>query len=198
MNIQAKYIKSSPNLALSPNKNLPEYAFIGRSNVGKSSLINLISNNKNLAKTSRTPGKTKLFNFFLFEEGWYLVDLPGYGYAKISKTERKAWSDNLENYLANSKNLRTLFILIDGNLSPQKIDLAFVSLCLEKEVPFSIVFTKKDKSTQKIFFKNVNDFKAKVSEISETEPNYFTTSASKKIGAEEIFDYIKYLNNQAR
>src|SRR5690606_37787693 len=146
----ATYVKSSPDLASCPPANLPEYAFIGRSNVGKSSLINMRCNNSKLAKTSATPGKTKLINHFLVNGNWYLVDLPGYGFAKVSQTDRKKWEKMIENYLRKRPNLVLIFILVDSRHSPQKIDLDFVNKLGEWGIPFAIVFTQTDKVTQRI------------------------------------------------
>lgn len=192
------YIISSPDIKHCPNTGLPEYAMIGRSNVGKSSLINLLSNNQKLAKTSKTPGKTKLINYFLCDKNWYLVDMPGYGYSKTGHGMRNVWDKNIQEYLLNRKELQTVFILIDSSISAQKIDLEFITWCLNNNLPFSIIFTKKDKATQKDYNQNIKEFKQYMNAMSLHEPNYFTTSSTKKSGSKEIIDYVLYLNKNSR
>lgn len=194
----ANYVKSSPDLASCPPANLPEYAFIGRSNVGKSSLINMLCNNSKLAKTSATPGKTKLINHFLVNGNWYLVDLPGYGFAKVSQTERKKWEKMIENYLRQRENLVNVFVLIDSRLKPQKIDLDFINKLGEWEIPLSIVFTKADKETQKTVSENVKGFMNKLKETWQFLPAHYVTSSVKKMGRDKILDFIEETNTELK
>src|SRR6201989_2797646 len=154
----AEYLISSPDYSKCPAPDMPEYAFIGRSNVGKSSVINMLCNNQKLAKTSGTPGKTQLINHFLINESWYIVDLPGYGFAKVSQRDRRRWEQMIENYLRKRENLANIFVLIDSRHSPQKIDLDFINQLGKWEVPFMLVFTKADKETQRTVSKNVKSF----------------------------------------
>ncbi|ADQ82212.1 ribosome biogenesis GTP-binding protein YihA/YsxC [Riemerella anatipestifer] len=190
----AEFVKSSQKWQECPEANLPEYAFIGRSNVGKSSLINAITGNKNLAKTSQTPGKTQLINHFIINEEWYLTDLPGYGYAKVSKTQRKDFEKLITNYILNRKNLVNLFILVDIRHTPQKIDLEFIEWCGESGIPFSIVFTKEDKLKPNAAKKNVEDYTKTLLESWEEAPQMYITSAEKKTGTEAILEYIEQTN----
>ena len=155
----AEFVKSSGKWQDCPEPKIPEYAFIGRSNVGKSSLINAMLNRKDLAKTSQTPGKTQLINHFLINENWYLTDLPGYGYAKVSKSQRKDFEKLITNYILNRKNLVNLFVLVDSRHSAQKIDLEFIEWCGENGIPFSIVFTKADKLKGNAATANVEKYK---------------------------------------
>lgn len=204
LNIEkAEYLISSPTLAQCPPENKPEYAFIGRSNVGKSSLINMLTNKQNLAKTSAHPGKTKLINHFEIKskdiasqqiEYWYLVDLPGYGFAKISQHERKQWQKMIADYLQNRQNLVMSFVLIDARHKPQTIDLDFINQLGEWRVPFALVFTKIDKEKPAIATKNVNTFLQTMQKNWASIPDYFTTSATKRIGRNEILNYIQQLN----
>src|SRR3954463_12359421 len=154
----AEFIVSNSEVDKCPKDFLPEYAFIGRSNVGKSSLINMLTNHEKLAKTSGTPGKTQLINHFVINKDWYIVDLPGYGFAKVSISQRKKWEKMIEDYLRKRENLVNVFVLIDGRHAPQKIDLDFVNKLGSWEVPFSIVFTKADKETQLVVSRNVKSF----------------------------------------
>ena len=154
----ANFVKSSSKWQECPEPNIAEYAFIGRSNVGKSSLINAMMNKKDLAKTSQTPGKTQLINHFLVNEEWYLTDLPGYGYAKVSKSQRKDFEKLITNYILNRKNLVNLFILVDIRHTPQKIDLEFMEWCAESGIPFSIIFTKADKLKPNAVTQNVETY----------------------------------------
>jgi GTP-binding protein len=154
----AAYVISSPDHTKSPAPDRPEYAFIGRSNVGKSSLINMLVGNDKLAKTSATPGKTQLINHFSINDEWYIVDLPGYGFAKVSQSERRRWEQMIENYLRKRENLVTVFVLIDSRHSPQKIDLEFLERLRKWNIPFCLVFTKSDKENQRTVSKNVKDF----------------------------------------
>ncbi len=190
----AEFVKSSQKWQDCPEPNLPEYAFIGRSNVGKSSLINAMMNRKDLAKTSQTPGKTQLINHFIVNENWYLTDLPGYGYAKVSKSMRKDFEKLITNYILNRKNLVNLFVLIDSRLSPQKIDTEFIEWCGENGIPFSIVFTKSDKLKPNIILTNIENYKTELLKTWEDLPETYTTSAEKKIGGNEILKFITKTN----
>jgi GTP-binding protein len=187
----ARFIKSSDKLSGCPKDNLPEFAFIGRSNVGKSSLINLLTERKKLAKISSTPGKTRLINHFLINEKWYLVDLPGYGYAKVSKSQRNNFGMLIESYVLHSKSLLNLFVLIDANIPPQQIDLDFTTWLGLKSIPFSIIFTKIDKPNQKNLKDNLKNFREKMHANWEELPPEFLTSAEKKAGKEEVLKYIQ-------
>ena len=189
------FVKSSQKWQDCPEPNLPEYAFIGRSNVGKSSLINALMNQKDLAKTSQTPGKTQLINHFLVNEEWYLTDLPGYGYARVSKSQRKDFEKLITNYILNRENLVHLFVLVDIRHLPQKIDLEFIEWCGENQISFSIIFTKSDKmKTQAAAEKSVAEYKKILLETWEELPNIFVTSAEKKLGGEQILDFIEETN----
>lgn len=192
--IKAEFEKSSQNLAQCPENGLPEYAFIGRSNVGKSSLINMLTNRKSLAKTSGTPGKTQLINHFKIDDSWYVVDLPGYGYAKVSKGHRKEFQELITSYLAKRKTLVTVFLLIDARHEPQKIDLEFMRWLGEAQVPFCLVFTKIDKCTSNQVQKNRANYQKRLLLDWEFLPPVFSTSASSKIGRLELLGYIKGLN----
>ncbi|MBV7532307.1 ribosome biogenesis GTP-binding protein YihA/YsxC [Chitinophaga sp. sic0106] len=194
----AEYLISSPDWEKCPKPNLPEYAFIGRSNVGKSSLINLLTNNEKLAKTSGTPGKTTLINHFIINQSWYLVDLPGYGFAKRSMSQRRQWEQMIENYLRKRENLVNVFVLIDSRHEPQKIDIEFVNQLGEWQIPFSLVFTKADKSTQAEVSRNVKAFLNKMRETWQFLPPNFVTSVVKKTGRDGILGYIEELNAQFR
>lgn len=186
----AAYVVSSPDLAGCPPPDRPEFAFIGRSNVGKSSLINMLCNNQKLAKTSATPGKTQLINHFSVNDEWYLVDLPGYGFARVAQSARNRWEQMIENYLRKRENLRTVFVLIDARHEPQRIDLDFLSRLGRWGVPFSLVFTKADKETQRVVSRNVKAFGTKMLETWQFLPQQFVTSAVKKQGRENILAYI--------
>lgn len=188
------FVKSSQRWQDCPEPKLPEYAFIGRSNVGKSSLINAMMNKKDLAKTSQTPGKTQLINHFLINQEWYLTDLPGYGYAKVSKSIRKDFEKLITNYILNRKNLVNLFVLIDVRHSPQKIDIEFIEWCGENGIPFSIVFTKADKLKKNAASKNVEHYQSELAKYWETLPEIYLTSAEKKEGTEQILNFIEKTN----
>ena len=190
----AEFVKSSGKWQECPEPTLPEYAFIGRSNVGKSSLINAMLNRKDLAKTSQTPGKTQLINHFLINENWYLTDLPGYGYAKVSKVQRREFEKLINNYILNRKNLVNLFVLVDSRHSPQEIDLEFIQWCGESGVPFSIVFTKVDKLKPSVAIKNIENYKAELHKTWEDLPEIYVTSAEKKQGSDEILNFIRVTN----
>ena len=190
----ATFVKSSGKWQECPEPNIPEYAFIGRSNVGKSSLINAMMNHKDLAKTSGTPGKTQLINHFLVNESWYLTDLPGYGYAKVSKVIRKDFEKLITNYILNRKNLVNLFVLVDSRHNPQKIDLEFIQWCGESGVPFSIVFTKVDKLKPNTAKQNIEVYKNELLKTWADLPEMYVTSAEKKEGCDEILNFIETTN----
>jgi GTP-binding protein len=190
------YVISSPDYAQCPKPDRPEYAFIGRSNVGKSSLINMITNNENLAKTSRTPGKTQLINHFNINDKWYIVDLPGYGFAKRSLKERNRWEQMIEDYLRKRENLVTVFVLIDSRHSPQKIDLEFVNKLGKWQTPFCLVFTKADKENQRTVSANVKAFLEKMRETWQFLPQHFVTSVVKKMGRDKILHLIEEMNGE--
>lgn len=190
----SSYIISSPDHTKSPAPDRPEYAFIGRSNVGKSSLINMLVGNDKLAKTSSTPGKTQLINHFSINDEWYIVDLPGYGFAKVSIAQRKKWEKMIEDYLRKRENLVNVFVLIDARHSPQKIDLDFVNTLREWQVPFCLVFTKADKENQRTVSKNVKDFLDKMRTTWQFLPQHFVTSAVKKMGRDKILGFIEEAN----
>jgi GTP-binding protein len=187
----AKFIGAFPKTDDCPKTEFPEFAFIGRSNVGKSSLINLITNRKELAKVSKTPGKTQTINFFLIDESWHLVDLPGYGYARVSKTTREVFSKMIKYYLSHREQLLNVFVLIDSTISPQKIDLEFINWLGEMRIPFSIIFTKSDKDKALAVQKNIKQFKAKMLENWTALPSMILTSAEKNRGSKEIMEFIK-------
>lgn len=190
----ARFVISNTDVAKCPQENRHEYAFIGRSNVGKSSLINMIVRNKNLAKTSAMPGKTMLINHFLVNDEWYIVDLPGYGYARRGKESRDELRAMIENYILNREQMTNLFLLIDSRHEPQKIDLEFMNWLGENGIPFSIVFTKMDKSGPEAGKKKVADYCAQLLETWEELPPIFLTSSEDGRGREEILDYIEQLN----
>lgn len=190
----AEFVKSSPNVADCPDPKIPEYAFIGRSNVGKSSLINHMTNRKKLAKTSSTPGKTQLINHFLINEAWYLVDLPGYGWAQTSKVNKAAWKKMINSYLEKRQNLACVFVLVDCRHEPQKIDLEFMEWLGENAIPFSIVFTKADKLGKTQIQSNVASYKKVMRSTWEELPPTFVTSSTDRVGGEEILDFIDRIN----
>lgn len=191
---KSEFVISSPVLSKCPNDDKPEYAFIGRSNVGKSSLINMLCNHKGLAKTSATPGKTLLINHFIINNEWYLVDLPGYGYAKRSKSVQQKLEQMITSYILMRGQLINVFVLIDIRLEPQKIDLEFIEWLGENGIPFSIVFTKADKLSVPKARMNVASYMEKLHETWEELPPHFVTSSEKKTGREEILDYIEQIN----
>ena len=194
----ANFVKSSSKWQECPEPNIAEYAFIGRSNVGKSSLINAMMNKKDLAKTSQTPGKTQLINHFLVNEEWYLTDRPGYGYAKVSKSQRKDFEKLITNYILNRKNLVNLFILVDIRHTPQKIDLEFMEWCAESGIPFSIIFTKADKLKPNAVTQNVETYQQKLLETWVELPELYITSAERKEGGENILNFIEHTNKYLR
>jgi len=189
--VKADFIISNTDLAKCPNADRPEFAFIGRSNVGKSSLINMLANKKELAKTSSTPGKTQLINHFNINDSMYWVDLPGYGYAKVAKTQRSAWKKMIYNYLEQRENLICLFVLIDSRHSPQVVDLEFIANLGQRGIPFTILFTKSDKSKQAEVQKNINAFNKKLLEQWEALPPQIVTSAKKYRGKDKVLDFIE-------
>ena len=191
--MKAEFVKSSVQLSQLPTAELPEFAFIGRSNVGKSSLINTITSSKGLAKTSGSPGKTQAINHFIINEKWHLVDLPGYGFAKVSQSTRAEWENLMKSYFLNRQQLITTFVLIDIRLEPQKNDLDFVEFLGINGIPFSIVFTKADKLTPNQANKKVNDYKSFLLKTWEELPPIFVTSATNKTGKEELLKYIQSL-----
>lgn len=186
----AEFTLSSPMVTMCPKDNKPEFAFIGRSNVGKSSLINMLTNNKKLAKTSATPGKTLLINHFIINREWYLVDLPGYGFAKRSKKEANKLEQMISGYILQREQLVNVFVLIDVRLEAQQIDLEFINWLGESSIPFAIVFTKADKLGITKVRANVEAYKTKLSETWEEMPPMFITSSEKKTGRDEVLDYI--------
>src|SRR6185437_8547068 len=192
----ATYVISSPDYTKCPAPDRPEYAFIGRSNVGKSSLINMLSHNDRLAKTSGTPGKTQLINHFNIDNAWYMVDLPGYGFAKVSQSQRKKWEKMIEDYLRKRENLAHVFVLIDSRHTPQKIDLEFVNRLREWQIPFSLVFTKADKENQRTVSANVKAFLTSMRATWQFLPQHFVTSAVKKMGRDKILDLIGQMNEE--
>ena len=192
----AKYIISNVDVKACPKPDKPEYAFIGRSNVGKSSLINMLTRNTKLAKTSGTPGKTQLINHFLANNSFYIVDLPGYGFAKRSMTERAKWEKMIAAYLKERTNLVTVFVLVDSRLEPQKLDLAFLRKLGDWGVPFNIAFTKADKSTQRDAAKHAKQFVEAMKKEWEYIPRVFMTSAEKFLGRKEMLAYIGELNDE--
>ena len=195
MNVaHAEFVMSNTNVEQCPKSKLPEYAFIGRSNVGKSSLINMLCNRKKLAKTSSRPGKTQLINHFLINKQWHLVDLPGYGYARVSKTQKKTFQKFITNYFIKRKELISAFLLIDFRLKPQNLDLEFMSWLGENFIPFSIIFTKSDKLKEKEIKENTTNYLKRLEEDWEEVPKYFITSSEKRIGKDELLNYIAEIN----
>lgn len=202
----ASYLISSPDYEKCPAPDRPEYAFIGRSNVGKSSLINMLCNNQKLAKTSGSPGKTQMINHFSVlsvkdekdkqATPWYIVDLPGYGFAKVSQSSRRRWEQMIENYLRKRENLANVFVLIDSRHSPQKIDLEFLLQLAKWDVPFSLIFTKSDKETQAVVAKNVKEFLNKMRETWQFLPQHFVSSSVKTHGRDKILTYIGEVNER--
>lgn len=195
---QAKFVLSSPNLGKCPTDQRIEYAFIGRSNVGKSSLINMLCNHQGLAKTSSTPGKTLLINHFLINNDWYLVDLPGYGYAKRSKKVQEEIQKLITTYLLHREQLVNVFVLIDVRHEQQKIDREFIDWLGLNEIPFTIVFTKADKLGTVKAKMNVDKWMGQLKDVWEELPRYFITSSEKKIGRQELLDYIDEINQSLR
>ena len=195
---KTEFVISAPMVSMCPKDTKPEYAFIGRSNVGKSSLINMLTNNKKLAKTSATPGKTLLINHFIINNEWYLVDLPGYGFAKRSKKEIQKLDQMIRGYILQREQLTNVFVLVDVRLEPQTIDLEFIQWLGESGIPFAIVFTKADKLTVSKVKANVEAYKRKLLETWEELPPLFLTSAEKRQGRDEVLSYIEEINSSLK
>ena len=191
---KAEFIISNTDIKKCPSRNIPEYAFIGRSNVGKSSLINMLTKRNNLAKTSGKPGKTQLINHFLINDSWFLVDLPGYGYASVSKGQRLEFAKFINLYLVNRENLMCLFVLLDSRLKPQKNDMEFMQWLGEKGIPFVMCFTKQDKLSKSESLKNLASFKKEMKQIWEELPPIFLTSSINKKGQEEVLQFVADTN----
>lgn len=192
----AEFVISNTDVQKCPTGTFPEYAFIGRSNVGKSSLINMLTGRKNLAMTSSTPGKTMLINHFLINKSWYIVDLPGYGYAKRGQKGQEQIQHIIETYILQREQMTNLFVLIDSRHEPQTIDLSFMEWLGENEVPFAIVFTKGDKLKGGKLNANIRQYLAKLQEQWEELPPYFITSSESRLGREELLDYIEQINKE--
>lgn len=190
----AQFVISNTDIAKCPAPRLPEYAFIGRSNVGKSSLINMLVERKDMAKTSGKPGKTQLINHFIINENWYLVDLPGYGYAQVSREKRENWEKFIKKYILNRENLMCMMVLVDSRLSPQKVDLEFMDWLGENDIPFVMVFTKMDKLSKTKTAQNIENYKEEMSKTWDELPQCFYTSAEKKEGRKELLDFISETN----
>jgi len=191
----ADFVISNSDVAKCPNEPIPEYAFIGRSNVGKSSLINMLTERKSLAKISGRPGKTQLINHFKINGNWFLVDLPGYGYARVSKRDKKTFQKYITDYFIKREQLLSAFVLVDIRHEPQKIDMEFMEFLGENMIPFSIIFTKADKLKPKAIEKNVDSYIRELLDgVWEEAPNYFITSSSKNIGRDEVLYYIDDIN----
>lgn len=195
ISIRAKFKCSSEKISQVPKDEFKDIAFIGRSNVGKSSLVNMLTNNNNLAKVSGTPGKTKLINHFFINDSWYLVDLPGYGYARVSKTARGEFSKLILDYVLKCEKMHFLFVLVDSRLEPQKIDLRFIELMGENGIPFGIIFTKADKLSQAQRNRNIKNYKEVLSQQWEELPPMFVSSSEKGLGREEILGFIEEILN---
>lgn len=191
----ATFVISNTDYRKCPEQPLPEYAFIGRSNVGKSSLINMLTHHKDLAKTSGRPGKTQLINHFLINKEWFLVDLPGYGYAKISKGARERWQKMIENYMLHREQLTQVFVLIDSRIPPQRIDLDFINWLGENGIPVGIIFTKTDKESQRTVSANVSAFQSALRQTWDELPDMILTSSATGRGREQVLNYIEQINN---
>lgn len=191
----AEFVMSNSEVSKCPKDRLPEYAFIGRSNVGKSSLINMLMQRKSLAKTSGRPGKTQLINHFLVNKNWYLVDLPGYGYARVSKSSKKVFQKFITNYFEKREQMVLAFVLVDCRHEPQPIDMEFMQWMGESGIPFNIIFTKADKLKPKALEQNISAYQDKMLETWEEMPPYFITSASNSEGRDEVLNYIEELNS---
>ena len=194
----AEFVISAPTVTMCPKDTKPEYAFIGRSNVGKSSLINMLAGNKRLAKTSSTPGKTLLINHFIINKEWYLVDLPGYGFAKRSKSEVAKLDQMIRGYILGREQLVNVFVLVDIRHEAQAIDLEFINWLGLSSIPFAIIFTKADKLSPGKVKANVEAYKQKMLETWEEMPPYFVTSAEKREGRDEVLDYIEQINRSLK
>lgn len=191
---QVKFVKSSADLAGCPPANMPEYVFTGRSNVGKSSLINMLVNRNEMARTSSNPGKTITINHYTINDKWYLVDLPGYGYARRSKTLRSKWEQSMEEYVKGRDNLQLVFVLVDSRIDPQESDLSFINSLAEWGIPCAVIFTKTDKNKQAETAKNINKFKQELLKDWEELPLLFQTSSLKKRGRDELLNFIDECN----
>jgi len=191
----AKFVVSNSDVSKCPKEQYPEYAFIGRSNVGKSSLINMLTNQKSLAKTSGRPGKTQLINHFLINNEWFLVDLPGYGYARVSKKSKKTFQKFITNYFEKRKQLICAFVLVDCRHEPQKVDLEFIEWLGVNQIPFNLIFTKADKVKPEALKRNIAHYQSILLETWEECPQHFITSSSKHLGKEELLAYIQQINN---
>tara|TARA_B100000497_G_scaffold45440_1_gene52647 strand:+ start:2582 stop:3190 length:609 start_codon:yes stop_codon:yes gene_type:complete len=194
----AEFVMSNSDVSKCPKERLPEYAFIGRSNVGKSSLINMLVDRKNLAKTSGRPGKTQLINHFIINKSWYLVDLPGYGYARVSKKAKKTFQKFITDYFEKRSQLVLAFVLIDCRHEPQPVDIDFMRYLGEANIPFQIIFTKADKLKPNALTRNVETYIKKMLESWEEMPAYFVTSSSKKQGKEDVINNIELINQQIK
>lgn len=193
----AAFVVSNTDVAKCPKDPIPEYAFIGRSNVGKSSLINMLTERRHLAKTSGRPGKTQLINHFKINDNWFLVDLPGYGYARVSKTAKKTFQKFITQYFEKRKQLVSAFVLVDIRHEPQKIDMEFMQWLGERQIPFSIIFTKADKLKPKAIENHVNGYlQAMLNDVWEETPNYFVTSSSNGLGRDNVLEYIDAINTE--
>ncbi len=196
--VKAEFVMSNSNVEKCPVPDRHEYAFIGRSNVGKSSLINMLANNKKLAKTASRPGKTQLINHFVINNSWYMVDLPGYGYAEVPEKIRQQFMKMIRDYILKRENLVCLFVLIDSRHKPQKIDLEFMEWLGENGVPFAMVFTKADKLSTTRRGACISDYQKAMADVWETMPPAFLTSAEKRTGREELLNYIDELNRTVK
>ena len=194
----AEFVMSNSDVSKCPKERLPEYAFIGRSNVGKSSLINMLVDRKNLAKTSGRPGKTQLINHFIINKSWYLVDLPGYGYARVSKKAKKTFQKFITDYFEKRSQLVLAFVLIDCRHEPQPVDIDFMRYLGEANIPFQIIFTKADKLKPNALTRNVKTYIKKMLESWEEMPAYFVTSSSKKQGKKDVINNIELINQQIK
>ena len=195
---KAEFVMSNSQVSKCPKENLPEYAFIGRSNVGKSSLINMLTNHKNLAKTSGRPGKTQLINHFKIDNSWFLVDLPGYGYARVSKETKKVFQQFITKYFEERQQLVCAFVLVDVRHEPQKIDVEFMQWLGEHGIPFAIVFTKADKLTEKQIQEHVASYSEILLQQWEEMPPYFITSSENRLGKEDLLSYIETINQSLK
>lgn len=195
---KATFLQSNTKVDKLPAGNKPEYAFIGRSNVGKSSLINMLTNKRQLAKTSSTPGKTITINHYVINDEWYLVDLPGYGFAQRSKKDREAWKVMLDDYIKNRKNLISMFVLVDSRIEPQKIDLEFINHLGELQMPFTIIFTKVDKIKDAELQRNLQVYKDKLAEEWEEIPQIIVTSSEKEVGKDDVLNLIEGFNQELK
>ena len=191
----AQYLMSNDDFRECPKPDMPEFAFIGRSNVGKSSLINMLTSNSKLAKTSASPGKTQKINHFVINNSWYLVDLPGYGYAKVSKSQREVFRKMIEGYILNRQNLVNIFVLVDCRLEPQQIDVEFINWLGANRVPFTIIFTKSDKIGTNVLASKIDAYREHLLQTWETLPDILVSSAVSKMGQDEILDYIQNIIN---